>query len=135
AREFTENDSSIQWVTGDAFSYEPAEPISIVISSLFTHHLVDAEIVNFIAWMERVAERGWFVNDLHRKPVPYYGFAALAWLMRWHRFVRHDGPVSIRRSFLGEDWERFCASAGLRREDVRIEEVRPGRLCVARTKV
>ena len=134
AREFTNHGSSIQWVTGDAFSYNPAAPVSIVLSSLFTHHLADAEIVRFLMWMERVAEHGWFINDLHRKKNPYHGFAALAWMMRWHRFVRHDGPVSIRRSFLCEDWEGYCASAGLRREDVRIEEVRPARLCVARMK-
>ena len=135
AREFTNRGSSIQWVTGDAFSYDPAEPVSLVISSLFTHHLADAEIIRFLIWMEQVAERGWFINDLHRKRIPYYGFAALAWLVRWHRFVRHDGPVSIRRSFLREDWERYGASAGLRRGDVRIEEVRPARLCVSRVKL
>src|SRR6185312_10398593 len=134
AREFTDPGSSIEWLTGDAFSYNPAAPVSIVISSLFTHHLAGAEIVQFLMWMERVAERGWFVNDLHRKRVPYYGFKALAWMMGWHRFVRHDGPISIRRSFLREDWQRFCDSAGVRREDVRIEEIRPARLCVARTK-
>lgn len=134
AREFTANGSTIEWVTGDAFSYTTAEPIDVVISSLFTHHLTDEEIVRFAMWMERVAERGWFINDLHRKPMPYYGFAALAWVMRWHRFVRHDGPVSIRRSFLREDWERYCASAGLSGGDVRIEEVRPARLCVSRDK-
>jgi SAM-dependent methyltransferase len=134
AREFTFPGSSIEWVSGDAFSYQPSTPISIVISSLFTHHLADAEIVNFLAWMERVAQRGWFINDLHRKRMPYYGFKALAWLMRWHRFVRHDGPVSIRRSFLREDWECYCAAAGLRGEDVQIGEVRPARLCIARVK-
>lgn len=134
AREFTNHNSSIQWVTGDAFSYNPTAPVGLVISSLFTHHLTDPEIVRFLMWMERVAERGWFINDLHRKRIPYYGFAALAWLVRWHRFVRHDGPVSVRRSFLSEDWESYCTAAGLRREDVRIEEVRPARLCIARMK-
>lgn len=134
AREFTSGGSSIEWITGDAFSYQPPAPISLVISSLFTHHLRDSEIVNFIAWMESVAQRGWFINDLHRKVLPYYGFKTLAWMMRWHRFVRHDGPVSIRRSFLREDWERSCAAAGLSGDKMRIREVRPARLCVARVK-
>lgn len=134
AREFTSRSSAIEWVTGDAFSYNPATPVGVVVSSLFTHHLENSEIVRFLMWMERMAECGWFINDLHRKKTPYYGFAALAWVMRWHRFVRHDGPVSIRRSFLDEDWERFCTAAGLRREEVQIEEVRPARLCVARVK-
>lgn len=134
AREFTPSESMIEWITGDAFSYQPSTPISIVISSLFTHHLPDTEIVNFVQWMERVAQRGWFINDLYRKPMPYYGFKALAWLMRWHRFVRHDGPISIRRSFLREDWVRYCADAGLPANGVQITEVRPARLCVARVK-
>lgn len=134
AREFTEANSEIEWITGNAFSYQPATPIAIVISSLFTHHLPDEEIVRFLAWMERVAQRGWFINDLHREKVPYYGFKALAWLMRWHRFVRHDGPVSIRRSFRRADWEQYCATAGLDAGAVRIEEVKPARLCVSRVK-
>ena len=133
ARELT-GESSIEWVTGDVLAYQPSTPIDVVLSSLFTHHLTGVEIVNFVRWMERVAERGWFINDLHRKIGSYYGFKILAWAMRWHRFVRHDGPVSIRRSFLREDWEGYCAAAGLREPDVRIDEVRPGRLCVSRVK-
>lgn len=134
AREFSGSGSSVEWITGDAYTYQPPAAISLVISSLFTHHLSDTEIVKFVVWMERVAQRGWFINDLHRKILPYRGFKALASLMRWHRFVRHDGPVSIRRSFLREDWEDYCAAAGLRAKDVQIREVRPGRLCVARVK-
>jgi SAM-dependent methyltransferase len=132
AREFSSAGSAIEWVTGDAFSYRPSSPVSIVTSSLFTHHLTDCAIVEFLMWMEKTARRGWFINDLHRMRMPYYGFKMLAWVMRWHRFVRHDGPVSIRRSFLREDWEDYCAAAGLRAGDVAIEEVRPARLCVAR---
>ena len=135
AREFTLGESEIEWLTGDAFSYQPSIAIDLVISSLFTHHLQDAEIVRFIAWMEQTARRGWFINDLHREKMPYYGFTALAWVMRWHRFVRHDGPVSIRRSFRRADWERYCSMAGLGAGDVHIEEVRPAQLCVSRVKV
>ncbi|HEX5236721.1 MAG TPA: methyltransferase domain-containing protein [Silvibacterium sp.] len=134
AREFTSSGSSIEWVTGDIYSYKPAAPVGVVISSQFTHHLGDAELVDFLRWMERVAQRGWFINDLHRKIAPYYGIKALAWAMRYHRFIQHDAPVSIRRSFLRGDWERYCATAGLNGSDVSIEEFRPGRLCVSRVK-
>lgn len=134
AREFGKGDDSIDWVTGEFCAYQPAMPVSVVISSLFTHHLADADIVNFIGWMEQIAERGWFINDLHRKAAPYYGFKALAWAMGWHRFVRHDGPVSIRRSFLRPDWERYLRAAGLNTAEVSIEDVRPARLCLSRMK-
>jgi trans-aconitate methyltransferase len=134
AREFGEMDSAVEWVTSDAYAYRPAAKIDLVISSLFTHHLADPEVVEFLRWMELVAERGWFVNDLHRGRVPYYAFTLLANAMRWHRFVRHDGPVSVRRSFSVDDWQRYVCGAGLEGKHVAIYTRRPGRLCVSRVK-
>jgi SAM-dependent methyltransferase len=134
AREFSRHGDGIEWVTGDAFSYQPADPIDIVISSLFTHHLPDSEIVRFLQWMDRVTTRGWFINDLHRERVPYYLFGALAALLRGHRFIRHDGLISIRRGFAPEDWQNYCSRAGLDIARVRIFTMRPARLCVARVK-
>lgn len=134
AREFAGTGSNIEWVTGDAFSYQPPERIDLVISSLFTHHLPDAEIVSFLQWMDRVTARGWFINDLHRERMPYYAFGALAGLMRWHRFIRHDGLISIRRSFARQDWLDYCAEAGLNAREVHVFTVRPARLCVSRVK-
>jgi SAM-dependent methyltransferase len=134
ARECTKPSSRIAFVTADALNWHPARPVDIVLSSLFTHHLADDEIVRFLAWMEATARHGWFVNDLSRGRLSYHGFKLLARLMRWHRFVQHDGPVSIQRSFRREDWQRYIAAAGLDPQGVRIEPVFPGRLCVARVK-
>ena len=124
----------IQWVTGDAYSYPPSEGIDIVLSSLFTHHLPEPEIVRFLSWMESVTKTGWFINDLHRSNITPTLFRALATTARWHRFVRHDGPVSIRRSFHKEDWQSMSAKADLNLNDIRIKAHFPGRLCVGRYK-
>jgi SAM-dependent methyltransferase len=134
AREFGGARSSIEWVTCEAYDYQPQAKIDLVISSLFTHHLLDAEIVGFLRWMERVTARGWFVNDLRRARTPYYSFKLLAYGMRWHRFVLHDGPVSVRRSFSPDDWRRYADEAGLDAHAVSIYTTWPGRLCVARVK-
>lgn len=134
SREMTPSSSEIEWRTGDAFSYQPDQPIDYVISSLFMHHLPDAEIVRFLEWMERVTTRGWFVNDLHREQLPYFGFQLLARVMRWHRFVQHDGPVSIRRAFRHKDWEMYLRLAAVPADRVKLLTFRPARLCVARAK-
>ncbi|MDE3185934.1 MAG: methyltransferase domain-containing protein [Acidobacteriota bacterium] len=134
AREFTGSDSRIEWVTGGAFEYKPPAGIDLVISSLFTHHLADAEIVSFLQWMEYTAARGWFINDLRRSERSYHAFRLLAYGMRWHRFVRHDGPVSIQRSFSEEDWRVYAQRAGLNAGAMQIAGEWPGRLCVARVK-
>ena len=132
AKEFTPDEYKIQWITGDAFAY--TEPVDVVLSSLFTHHLEEPEIVRFLAWSEAVARRGWFVNDLVREATPYSLFGFLAKVMRWHRFVRHDGPVSFRRSFREDDWERMVAAAGVAKTSVKLARWTPGRLCVERVK-
>ena len=55
-------------------------------------------------------------------------------ILPFHRFVKNDGLVSIRRSFLQEDWQRMCAAAGLPMTHVNIREFRPARLCVGHIK-
>jgi SAM-dependent methyltransferase len=132
ARELMPASSAIQWITGDAFTY--AEPVDVVLSSLFAHHLEEPEIVRFLGWSEAVAQRGWLVNDLCREATPYKLFGLLAKAMRWHRFVQHDGPVSFRRSFREDDWERMLSEAGIAVADVRLARWTPGRLCVGRLK-
>ncbi len=134
AASMTPPSSKIEWITGDVFSYQPETPIDVVLCSLFTHHLPDEEIVRFLQWAERVTVHGWFVNDLHRERFPYYGFQLLARVMRWHSFVQHDGPISIRRSFRHEDWQRYLAQAGIAIADVQLQTFRPARLCLGRAK-
>jgi SAM-dependent methyltransferase len=134
AREATPSSQQIEWLVGDALAYHTKGPIDVVICSLLTHHLTNSQIVLFLRWMEQTARRGWFIDDLHRKPMPYHLFRLWARLADWHPFVKNDGPVSIRRSFVAEDWQGLCAAAEIDEEFVSIREHRPARLCVGRVK-
>jgi SAM-dependent methyltransferase len=130
AAEATPKELGIRWVTGDAMVYRPEEPIDIVVSSLLAHHLEDEEIVALLRWMEATAQAGWFINDLERAE---WTSRMFGWV-RWHRLVRHDGPVSFRRAFRKEDWEHLLAAAQVPQEAVTVKQWRPGRLCVGRWK-
>jgi SAM-dependent methyltransferase len=134
ASEATSKTSRIEWVEADVFSYDSRRPIDIVVSSLFTHHLKDDEIVRFLRWMEAKTRVGWFINDLSRAPVPYRLLKLFSKVAGLHPIVQHDGPVSIARAFVVDDWRRMCASAGIRERDVTIESFTPARLCVGRKK-
>lgn len=134
AREASGSHRRIEWFVGDALSDHPTGDTDVVLSTLLTHHLPDSKIVGFLHWMEETAQRGWFINDLHRQPVPYHLFRLWARFSGLHAFVCHDGPVSIRRSFVPEDWSKLCASSGIAGEAVCIREYRPARLCVGRIK-
>lgn len=135
AAEATPRHWPISWVTADAFQYEPPRRIDVVVSSLFTHHLPDPSVARFVRFMESTASAGWFVNDLRRHPVPYHFFRRFSKLTRLHRFVQHDGPVSIARAFTIAEWRRLLAEAGVHRGDARITPRAPFRLTVERHKV
>jgi SAM-dependent methyltransferase len=132
ARAATAPDMAIDFRTGDVFTAELGCRFDFVISSQMTHHFSDEGLVAFIQWMERTAVRGWFIGDLHRHVIPLHAFGLLARLAGWHRFVQHDGPVSIARSFRRQDWLRLLAAAGQDPAAVEIRWHMPFRLCVSR---
>jgi SAM-dependent methyltransferase len=134
AAEASPASSRIRWVSADVFAYTPPRPVHLVVSSLFTHHLAEENIVRFLQWMEWHAGFGWFINDLSRSAISYHLFRVFSKLARLHRFVQHDGPASIARSFVQEDWRRMCTAAGFGDHDILIQNFRPARLCVARRK-
>lgn len=133
ARSMTAPDARIEWRTGDAFALPPEDTPDLVISSLVTHHMEDAEILAFVRWMEATARRGWFINDLHRHALAWHGFTAMAAVARWHRFVQHDGPLSVARSFRRSEWEQYLSAAGVARE-AKIRWRFPFRYCVERAR-
>ena len=134
AEESTPKDLGISWVTGDALAYRPEQPVDVVVNSLMAHHLEDEEIVALLRWLEATARTGWFINDLERSERSCRMFGWVGKMVEWHRFVRHDGPVSFRRAFREEDWVRLLAAAEVPRKAVMVEHWRPGRLCVGRWK-
>src|SRR6202453_4262713 len=116
AAESTPKELRIAWLTGDALVYRPEKPVDIVVSSLMAHHLEDEEIIALLRWMEATAQLGWFINDLKRSAWSCRMFEWMGGMVGWHRFVRHDGPVSFRRAFREEDWARLLAAAEVPRE-------------------
>ncbi len=125
-------DVPITFHTADVFAPDLGR-FDVIISSLFTHHLTDDQVVAFLQVMEAQAGLGWFVNDLHRSRIAYHGFQALSRAAGWHRFVQHDGPISVARSFRGADWRRLLARAGLSHA-AQLRWHVPFRYCVSRLK-
>ena len=125
---------TVTYLVGNAFDFAPRGGVDLVISSLLTHHLPNPGIIDFLDWMESNARMGWFINDLHRQPIPYNVFRHLSRFTSWHPFVKHDGPVSILRSFRREDWRKLCRAAAIPEDEYIIREYKPARLCVARLR-
>jgi len=131
ARAHTPPESRIRWITDD-YQALAGEPWDVVISSLVAHHMTEAELIAFLRFMEAHAEAGWFVNDLLRHRFAYLGFQLLARLARWHPIVRHDGTLSIARSYRPAEWQPMLEAAGV--PDAHVFRAFPFRLCVERLR-
>lgn len=113
AREATPTGMDIRYETADVFAIAPGRRFDIIVSALFAHHLSDPDLVRFLRWMEATARLGWFVNDLHRHWIAEQGLRAIFAALPVHRFVRHDGPVSVRRAFTRGELEALLTAAGV----------------------
>jgi 2-polyprenyl-3-methyl-5-hydroxy-6-metoxy-1,4-benzoquinol methylase len=117
----------IRYITGD-YADMADEGFDFIISSLVAHHMTHAELIAFLRFMEANAKCGWFINDLHRHGFAWLGYPLLAALMRWHPIVRHDGRLSIARSYRPNEWPPLLEEAGVK--GARVRRVFPFRLCV-----
>lgn len=102
----------------DAFDY--------AVSSLFTHHLKDEQIIETLREMKRVVRRKIFIIDLHRHRNAYVLYKIFCIAFRISPLVREDGSLSILRSFKPDELKILAQKAGL--ENISIKKVFPFRL-------
>src|SRR6185503_19719653 len=128
--EESEQFEEISGVRGDALKLPFADSqFDYVICSLFTHHFVDEQVVRILGEMSRVARRRIFVIDLHRHPIAYLLYTTLGKLVLHNRLLRHDGALSILRSFKSYELLELAQRAGL--QEVLIERRFPYRLVLS----
>lgn len=104
----------IRFVRGDALSLPiRAGAVDLTISAMTLHHLEPDAGVRYLAEMDRAARVGFVVNDLVRSRVAHW----VVWLIT--RFItrsaisRHDGPLSVKRSYTPVEVSGLCERAGL----------------------
>lgn len=127
ARADTPAELGIDYRTGD-YDDLASEHWDFIVSSLVAHHMTTEQLVAFLRFMDCHARVGWLVNDLHRHRFAYGGWPLLARLFRWHPIVRHDGHLSIARSYRTAEWAALLDQAGVA---ARVFTAFPFRLCVA----
>ena len=120
ARSVTDPGYEIAFEAADIFEWISAEPVDLIVSSLFAHHLSDERIIDFIAWMEKTATRGWLICDLQRHPLPYYVIGLAGKVTPLHPGVFHDGQISVRRALTHAEWQERLYAAEIPLDEVTI---------------
>jgi len=125
--ETSKNYAEIKPVRADAFQLPFADnAFDYTICSLFTHHFTDANVVEVLREMNRVARRKIFVIDLHRHRAAYFSYQVFCRALGISRLVREDGSLSVLRSFTPDELEILGEKAGLKK--VSVKRVAPFRI-------
>lgn len=117
----TAADPAVRTEAADALSLPwPDRSFDVALLSTALHHFDDErDCLRVLGEMDRVTRVGFIVNDLARSRPALLGarlLAATVW--RTHPVTRHDGPLSVRRSFTAAELRALAVRAGLRRARV-----------------
>ncbi len=111
---FTRDYPEITVAVADGFSL-PFEDSSfdVVLCSKTLHHFSEDDTVRLLKEIIRVADIGYIIMDLRRSWVAWALITALTRLFTKNRFTRHDGPMSVLRSYTVPELDALAERAGL----------------------
>jgi len=98
------------------------------ICTLLLHHLSDEDAGKLVKEMCRVSKRRFYIVDLNRHPVGYYGFKLISRLL-FQKFTREDGALSILRSFTADELLKLARDADV--SEAKVEHFTANRLVLS----
>jgi 2-polyprenyl-3-methyl-5-hydroxy-6-metoxy-1,4-benzoquinol methylase len=101
------------WIASDYAAVTFQQKPSIIFSSLLCHHFKEAELLQMLQWMKQHAEKGFFINDLHRHQLAYYSIKLITKVFSNSYLVKNDAPLSVARGFKKKEWEQLLNRAGI----------------------
>jgi hypothetical protein len=77
--------------------------VDLVMASQLLHHFEEAQAVQVVAELNRVAREGVVISDLRRSFIAAAGLWIGSFPLGFHPVSRHDGVVSVMRGFIASD--------------------------------
>jgi len=93
------DDSAVQLLQQDVFTYQPDEPYDLAVASMCFHHFTDTQILTLVQRLRGFVRRSLLINDLRRSPLASFAARLLLVGTGAPVGVRHDALLSIRRGF------------------------------------
>jgi ubiquinone/menaquinone biosynthesis C-methylase UbiE len=124
----------ITFLRGDALALPIGpEAVDLTISAMTLHHLEPEAGTQFLAEMDRAARVGFVVNDLERSRHAHWAVWLLTRFVTRSAISRHDGPLSVKRSYTPDEVRGLCEQAGLKGVEI-VHHWPYLRVCAVRVK-
>jgi len=121
AREAVRGYPEIQLVASDALAPPfAARGFDVVLSTLFLHHFSPERLKQLIPRLAALSRGRLALNDLMRDRAAAAAFTLLSPVFARSRLTRHDGRVSIRRSYTPEELQAILKDSGVQRPRLAV---------------
>jgi 2-polyprenyl-3-methyl-5-hydroxy-6-metoxy-1,4-benzoquinol methylase len=115
ARAMARPDPGISYACYDARNVPlPDRSVDIVLCSLTLHHFAPPDAVRVLREMDRLAARGFILNDLRRSTAGFIATAAASRITTRNPLTRNDAPLSLRRAYTPDELRALLDRAGIR---------------------
>jgi 2-polyprenyl-3-methyl-5-hydroxy-6-metoxy-1,4-benzoquinol methylase len=112
--------ATIDFFTANVLEDELPDDYDVIMTTLFTHHLSEEDVVNLMSRMKSATRKMVLISDLERSVINY----GLVWLatrlVTDSPIVHFDGPASVLNSFTRGELLQLSAKAGLDGATVRM---------------
>lgn len=112
ARRHSAGYPEIEFLCGDALSFESPSSYDLVCCSLALHHFGEEDAARLLRRCCELSHRFALVADLERHPLTTAGVWALTEFLYRDPMTRHDGRVSAQRAFSFEEMRELAERAG-----------------------
>jgi 2-polyprenyl-3-methyl-5-hydroxy-6-metoxy-1,4-benzoquinol methylase len=113
-------DPAISYASYDARNVPLVDQsIDIVLCSLTLHHFPPPDAARVLREMDRLAARGFILNDLRRSAAGFLATAAASRITTHNPLTRNDAPLSIRRAYTPDELRALLGRAGI--HDATVE--------------
>ena len=114
AAAFTKTYPEITVDVADGFSLPFEEgSFDIVLCIKTLHHFSEEDTIRLLKEVNRVASGGYIIMDLRRSWVAWVLISVLTRIFTRNRLTRHDGPMSVLRSYTISEMDAMAGTAGL----------------------
>jgi SAM-dependent methyltransferase len=86
------------------------EKFDIISAALFTHHLNENQLIQYLKWAKNHANIGIFNNDLERNFIARWSIKILTFLFSKSYLVKNDAPLSVARGFKKKEWKNLLST-------------------------
>lgn len=114
------NTANIQYEQVDILSSKiKAYNFDIICLNNVCHHFTDDEIIQLLIDLHSKINLCIIINDLRRNPVAYYAIKWITDIFNLSTMAKHDGPVSVLRSFTESDLIQYLTKSNIKNYQIK----------------